>query len=136
MKVFILALVTLIAISSSNAQGIWSACPRVSPPSSVTVTSPECTPICTIARGESLEAKVVFTSAAAHTTLTSRFVANFSGFEIVLEESDACPQIIGGCPTTANVETTWDINLLIDESTPQITGVPVRGELYKVGIGY
>lgn len=129
MKVFIIAIIALASITGSNAQQFWRACGTSPAPTSV--TSPNCGTSCVVTRDQNLIATAVFTPTEAHATLTSRFVAVIAGIEAPLETADACPQVTGGCPRAAGVQTTWNINVPIDNSVPQLTNVPVRGALDK-----
>lgn len=125
MKVFIFALVALVAIHGSHS--FSRPCGANPFPTSVTSNNCDATS-CTVNRGQSLTATAVFTPTQAHSSVTRTYVANVGGIDITLASGEACAQINGGCPIAAGSSTTWNINVPIDNSLPALQGVPVRGK--------
>lgn len=123
MKAFAIVLVALFAVNGSSA--FWTNCGPTTPTS---VTSANCgATSCSVTRGSSLVATANFNSPAAHSTLTSRYVATVAGLDLVLKSGDACADISGGCPVAAGA-VTWNINVVVDGALPVLAAVPVTGE--------
>jgi hypothetical protein len=90
------------------------------------VTSPQCTDAgCTVTRGGAITGTAVFTPTAAHQTieLFIRVQPTPGGawMDIPITTpgaSNACNSMTPGCPTTANVPQTLNLNLLVPNETP------------------